>query len=182
MKMPHNTVYTRQGDPGSTRLADGRLVSKSHPRVVCLGELDELNSHIGLLRALLLRDFPAAAADSELLLDVQRSLFDAGSLAAGCSSCGGDFAARTRQLEAAIDSAPMPAFDGFVLPGGHPDAAQAHVARTVCRRAERALLAAGAAEWAAHTALLACVNRLSDYLFVLARKINALAGADEIKR
>ena len=57
MKMPRNTVYTRQGDPGNTRLADGRLVSKSHPRVVCLGELDELNSHIGLLRALLLRDF-----------------------------------------------------------------------------------------------------------------------------
>lgn len=182
MKMPRNTVYTRQGDPGNTRLADGRLVSKSHPRVSCLGELDELNSHIGLLRALLLRDFPAAAADSELLLDVQRSLFDAGSLAAGCSSCEGDFAARTRQLETAIDSAPMPAFDGFVLPGGHPDAAQAHVARTVCRRAERALLAAGAAEWAAHTALLACINRLSDYLFVLARKINALASVDEIKR
>lgn len=182
MKMPRNTVYTRQGDPGNTRLADGRLVSKSHPRVACLGELDELNSHIGLLRALLLRDFPAAAADSELLLDVQRSLFDAGSLAAGCSSCGGDFAVGTRQLEAAIDCAPMPAFDGFVLPGGHPDAAQAHVARTVCRRAERALLAAGAAEWAAHTALLAYINRLSDYLFVLARKINALSGTDEIKR
>lgn len=180
--MSRNPVYTRQGDQGRTRLADGQLVSKTHPRVVCLGELDELNSHIGLLRALLLRDFPAAAADSELLLDVQRSLFDAGSLAAGCSSCGGDFAARTRQLEAAIDSAPMPAFDGFVLPGGHPDAAQAHVARTVCRRAERALLAAGAAEWAAHTALLACINRLSDYLFVLARKINALSGTDEIKR
>ena len=183
MKMPRNTVYTRQGDPGNTRLADGLLVSKSHPRVACLGELDELNSHIGLLRALLLRDFPAAAAaDSELLLAVQRSLFDAGSLAAGCSSCGGDFAARTRQLEAAIDSAQMPAFDGFVLPGGHPDAAQAHVARTVCRRAERALLAAGAVEWAAHTALLAYINRLSDYLFVLARKINALSGTDEIKR
>lgn len=180
--MSRNTVYTRQGDQGRTRLADGQLVSKTHPRVVCLGELDELNSHIGLLRAFLLRDFPAVAADdSELLLAVQRSLFDAGSLAAGCDS-GSDFAVGTRQLEAAIDCAPMPAFDGFVLPGGHLAAAQAHVARTVCRRAERALLAAGAVEWAAHTALLAYINRLSDYLFVLARKINALSGTDEIKR
>ncbi|MGM9688634.1 MAG: cob(I)yrinic acid a,c-diamide adenosyltransferase [Alloprevotella sp.] len=180
--MPRNTVYTRQGDQGRTRLADGQLVSKTHPRVTCLGVLDELNSHIGLLRAFLQRDFPAVAADdSELLLAVQRSLFDAGSLAAGCD-CGADFTVGTRQLEVAIDCAPMPAFDGFVLPGGHLAAAQAHVARTVCRRAERALLSAGAAEWASHTALLAYINRLSDYLFVLARKINALAGADEIKR
>lgn len=164
------TIYTRNGDKGTTDLADGRRVPKTAEAIEAYGTLDELSCHLGLLATLV----PAGVG--EKLREQQRRLFAISALLAGVPTPSGlpgesDVAA----LEQLIDSL-TPAdggFRGFVLPGGCPAAAQAHVCRAVCRRAERRLVSVAAA------ACLPYVNRLSDYLFALALWLNRQSGTAE---
>ena len=157
-------VTTGSGDDGTTGTADGRRLPKSHPRIEALGAVDELNSHLGLLRAQL----PESGDIRELFGEVQQELFDLGAgLAGGKSTRPGG--AEVARLEAEIETrnAGLPPLQEFVLPGGSPAAAQCHVARAVCRRAERRVAALDAAPETAAVYL----NRLSDLLFVLAREL-----------
>jgi cob(I)alamin adenosyltransferase len=174
-------IYTRTGDAGDTAFFDGSRVSKADPRVEAYGHVDELNAVLGLARA--------AGVDTGLdawLNRLQRDLFALGAQLADPRSriaprvtkatLGPDDTAR---LERWIDDAEaeMPALRRFVLPGGTPAAAALHLARTVCRRAERHIVGLGPD--AVDPDLLAYVNRLSDLLFVLARLANARAGAPD---
>lgn len=187
-------IYTRTGDRGTTSLVGGRRISKADPRLDAYGTVDELNSHLGLLTAT-----PAAtvdhltAADRDLLLSVQNHLFDLGAylatdpadLADGPETAPSGITPETiAGLEEAIDSLDpeLPPLRSFILPGGTPQAAQANVARTVCRRAERAMTAIPAENGlaAVHPLALGYVNRLSDYLFALGRALNARAGRADI--
>ena len=181
-------IATRTGDAGTTGLGDGSRCSKDAVRIHALGEVDELNSHIGLLRAL---GLPAAV--DALLLRVQHDLFDLG----GELSVPGMSLLKPEQVQALDDAlkvynTKLPPLAEFILPGGTQPAAQAHVCRTVARRAERAVVAvanespaAAAAESADAAAvvrlrpeLLQYLNRLSDLLFVLARTLNRAGDAD----
>lgn len=166
------SIYTRTGDEGTTTLADGRQVPKDAAAIEAYGALDELSSHLGLLATLVP---PAVAAE---LHEQQRRLFAVSALLAGVDAPSylpdrEEVAALERLIDARSDS--RKGFGGFVLPGGCPAAAQAQVCRTICRRAERRLVSA------ATTAGLAYVNRLSDYLFVLAQWLNREAGVPEIR-
>lgn len=174
-------LYTRTGDNGMTSLVGGQRVPKTHIRLEAYGTVDELNSHIGLLIAEL-----DACSDIELLIDIQNLLFSIGSMLATDTSQR-DYrlgryvtAEDITALEHAIDAAEegLPGWRGFILPGGTKAAAQAHVCRTVCRRAERCIHAL-AAEADVDEQLLAYMNRLSDYFFALAKKINHSAGQEE---
>lgn len=174
-------IYTRTGDAGETALLGGARVPKDHLRVVAYGDVDELNALLGLVLA----HDPGDAA--EVLREVQRDLFALGARLADPSS---EVAARrpkaalgdehVGRLERAIDErqARLPALTAFILPGGGPAGALLHLARTVCRRAERALVALHRAE-PLEPVLLAYVNRLSDLLFVLARDVNDRKGEPE---
>lgn len=165
-------IYTRTGDAGLTDLADGRRVPKDSAAIEAYGSLDELSSHMGLLATLVPPDVAAA------LHEQQRRLFALSALLAGVRApTYVPGAEEVAALEALIDAADGPAasFGGFVLPGGCAAAAQAHVCRTVCRRAERRLLAANVPE------ALPFVNRLSDYFFALARWLNRRSGTPEIR-
>jgi cob(I)alamin adenosyltransferase len=194
-------IYTRRGDEGETGLLGGSRVSKSDPRVEAYGTIDELNSAIGLALAL---DEPGhlgggprsggeAPGDASRLRRVQADLLTIG---AGLAAARPDRerdrgtlpalpAARVSELEAWIDrlDAELPELDAFVLPGGSPAGAQLHVARTVCRRAERAAvdLARERPEIGASIVedILPYLNRLSDLLFVLARAVNGRAETPE---
>lgn len=176
-------IYTRTGDGGKTSLVGGVRIAKSDIRLEAYGTIDELSAHIGLLVALL----PEDDHDSQELLRVQNNLFNVGTyLATDQSQTALSSAARlpegeTERLEAEIDQILqlLPEPQGFVLPGGTVGAAQAHVARTVCRRAERRMAALSeSAEVGLQ--MQKYVNRLSDYLFVLAKKINFNKGKHEI--
>jgi cob(I)alamin adenosyltransferase len=168
-------ITTRTGDSGETGLGDGSRVSKDDPRVRALGEVDELNSFIGLLLAEDLAEGPRDA-----LLQVQHDLFDLG----GELSIPGHALlaeARLAALEQLSEAwnAELGPLKEFILPGGTRAAALAHVARSVCRRAERSLVALG------HTQALSLValrylNRLSDLLFILARTLNRHAGRGDV--
>jgi cob(I)alamin adenosyltransferase len=164
-------IVTRTGDAGTTGLGDGSRVAKDSPRIAAIGGVDELNSTIGVLLA---EPLPAAIADC--LTAVQHDLFDLG----GELSIPGYAAitdAHVARIEADVErfNADLPPLKEFILPGGTRAAALAHVARTVCRRAERTLVAAAATD--AVTGLSRIyLNRLSDLLFVLARAANR-AGA-----
>lgn len=184
-------LYTRKGDCGTTDLADGSRVPKTHPRIVCVGTLDELSSFIGWLLALMRQQLPAEALqpDVQLLLNAQRRCFAMGALAAAVAHPQGlPLKADILALERAIDAYTAnyaASFRGFVLPGGHPLAAQCHVCRTLVRRLERELLLAGVCaepgtDTVIHGETLAYVNRLSDYLYALAKKINAVTGCHEV--
>ena len=157
-------VTTGSGDDGTTGTADGQRLPKHHPRIEALGAVDELNSHLGLLRAQL----PAGGDVRELLGEVQQELFDLGAGLAGGKSTrpGGAEVARLEE-QAGTRNAGLPPLREFALPGGSPAAAQCHVARAVCRRAERR---AAALDDAPETAAI-YLNRLSDLLFVLAREL-----------
>jgi cob(I)alamin adenosyltransferase len=176
-----NRIYTRQGDDGTTRLADSSRLAKSSERIEAIGAVDEANSALGLLGA--------ALAGHELLQALQSIQNDMFDLGADLATPGTDFEptdvrlrivpAQVTALETAIDGlndelAPL---SSFVLPGGTEQAARAHVARAAARRAERAMVALGLAE-PINPAALAYINRLSDYLFVLARTLNASHGGD----
>ncbi|XOV84342.1 MAG: cob(I)yrinic acid a,c-diamide adenosyltransferase [bacterium] len=162
-----NKVTTRGGDKGKTRLATGRSLDKFHPIVKAMGAIDELNSFIGVLRSL------ARDSDQDTLGAVQQALFDLGAVFA----MEGDYgAATTDLLETATDTlnADLPPLTEFVLPGGGPAAAQAHVCRSVCRRAETlvwAVVSDTEPSPASYSDAARYLNRLSDYFFVLARSL-----------
>jgi cob(I)alamin adenosyltransferase len=164
-------IVTRTGDDGTTGLGDGSRTRKDALRVVAMGEVDELNSALGLL---LTEPIPDEVRRD--LVEIQHDLFDLG----GELSIPGHHLLRVERL-AAIDqrladyNARLPALAEFILPGGVRAAAHAHLARTICRRAERALVALGAAEAVAELPRQ-FLNRLSDLLFVLARTLNRAAG------
>jgi cob(I)alamin adenosyltransferase len=169
-------ITTRTGDAGDTGLGDGARVSKDHPRVRALGEVDELNSAIGLLLAEVL---PPEV--TELLRDVQHDLFDLGGELSipGHSMLGDDQVAR---LDAAIDAwnAELPPLKEFILPGGTRAAALAHLTRTICRRAERSVVALGEREKVSDAARH-YLNRLSDVLFIAGRRLNRHAGRGDVQ-
>ncbi len=168
-------IYTRTGDAGETGLGDGSRVAKSSLRIGAIGDIDELNSVLGLVLA---EDLPAPAR--EALEGVQHDLFDLG----GELSIPGRTAMQDRhivQLESLLDAfnAELPPLKEFILPGGSRAAAAAHQARTVCRRAERSLVALGESE-PISTAARMYLNRLSDLLFVLGRALNRHAGRGDV--
>jgi cob(I)alamin adenosyltransferase len=168
-------IYTRTGDAGTTGLGDGSRVGKDAPRVAALGDVDELNAIIGLL---LCEEMPEEVR--ALLTGVQHDLFDLGG---ELSVPGGAFLKDTQpgRLETAIDrfNAELEPLKEFILPGGTRPAALAHHARTVCRRAERAVVALAHDEAVAEPSRQ-YLNRLSDLLFVLARWFNKHAGQGDV--
>ena len=168
-------IVTRTGDAGTTGLGDGSRVAKDAARVEAIGAVDELNSTLGVLIA---EGLPDAIASC--LVDVQHDLFDLG----GELSIPGYTAVTPEQvlrLEQEVErlNADLAPLKEFVLPGGTRAAALAHVARTVCRRAERALVHLGHAEPLSEPSRR-YVNRLSDLLFVVARALNAAAGGSDV--
>lgn len=165
-------IATRTGDDGSTGLGDNTRVSKASARPQAMGDVDELNSHIGLLLC-----EPLPAAVRELLIDVQHQLFNLG----GELSIPGfellkDEALAQLDEALATHNATLPRLQEFILPGGSRAAAQAHVCRTVARRAERSVVALGQLE-GLRPAPRQYLNRLSDLLFVLARVLNRQPGS-----
>lgn len=170
-----NKIYTRTGDDGTSGLVDGSRVPKDSARMAAIGDIDELNSALGLA-VIALGDDPFAAD----LLRVQNDLFDLG---ADIATPGEDFApsemvlrivpAQIEWLEGRIDAIndSLPPLRSFILPGGSSAAAAVHLARAIARRAERTLVAADR-EGSINPAARIYANRLSDFLFVLARKIN----------
>lgn len=174
-------IYTKTGDKGQTSLIGGTRLPKHHIRIEAYGTVDELNSHIGLLR-----DVIAETETHTLLLEIQDRLFTMGShLAADPEKNKMQlpplFEADVEALEKAIDAidAQVPEMKNFVLPGGHPYVSYCHIARCVCRRAERAVLKLAENEKVEeiHGKYL---NRLSDYLFMLSRKLTLDLNATEI--
>ena len=167
-------IYTRTGDDGTTGLADGSRLPKDSPRVASMGDLDELNANLGVVLA-----HPLPEIIRETLVDAQHALFDIGAeLAMPGASIIDD--ARVEALEDALDTlnADLPPLREFILPGGGAGAGAAHVARAVCRRAERTLVALARGE-PVNESSRRYVNRLSDYLFVAAR-ILARACSGEV--
>jgi cob(I)alamin adenosyltransferase len=168
-------IATRTGDNGSTGLGDNTRVSKDSLRVHAMGDVDELNSHIGLL---LCENMPIGVR--ELLVEVQHQLFNLG----GELSIPGFELLKPEavaHLDAALEehNAVLPRLAEFILPAGSRAASQAHVCRTVARRAERAVVALGMAE-ALKDAPRQYLNRLSDLLFVLSRVLNRMDGGDDV--
>jgi cob(I)alamin adenosyltransferase len=160
-------IATRTGDDGTTGLGDNTRVSKASARPMAMGDVDELNSHIGLL---LCDDMPADVR--ELLIDIQHQLFNLGGELSipGLELLQDDALA---QLDDALEryNATLPRLQEFILPAGTRAAAQAHICRTVARRAERAVVALGQQE-AVRDAPRRYLNRLSDLMFVLSRVLN----------
>jgi cob(I)alamin adenosyltransferase len=178
-------IYTRTGDQGTTGLFGGDRIAKCHPRLAAYGTLDELNSVLGVLA---LNLAPELAAHEALRL-IQRDLFALGAVLASPPSRLEVLEKRITQptwpiaaMEADIDR--LTALTGpmthFVLPGGCPGAAHGHLARTVCRRAEREVVALAGAE-PVPPEVIVYLNRLSDWLFALARAANAQAGVEDVK-
>ena len=168
-------IATRTGDNGTTGLGDNTRVSKDSLRVHAMGEVDELNSHIGLL---LCEEMPQGVR--ELLVEIQHQLFNLG----GELSIPG-FELLKPEALLALDQAleqyngELPKLQEFILPAGTRAASQAHVCRTVARRAERAVVALGAVE-PLKDAPRQYLNRLSDLMFVLARVLNRMDGGDDV--
>ena len=185
-------IYTKTGDAGTTALIGGTRVSKCHPRVEAYGTVDELGAHVALL-ADQLAQHPAFATPHALLQQVQRQLFTIQTLLAlepnpphptgiDIEGYSAQLAAHCLTLEQAIDTlqATLPPFRSFVIPGGNVLSSQSHVARTVCRRAERRIVELYTHQPdSANPALLSYINRLSDYLFVLSRHIVVTLGGEE---
>ena len=174
-------IYTRTGDKGRTRLASGEQVDKFDPRVEAYGDVDETNACLGLARRHLAQD-PWLDA---VLSRAQNELFDLGADLATAGEIAGALRilpGQVERLEREIDAinAELAPLSSFILPGGSAAAAALHLARTVCRRAERrAVNLAAGAEPAINPAALKYLNRLSDLLFVACRRANA-NGADDI--
>jgi cob(I)alamin adenosyltransferase len=177
-------IYTRGGDKGKTSLGDGSRVAKQSLRVEAYGTVDEANAAIGLAR---LQLSPGAEGDADMMLTrIQNDLFDLG--ADLCTPEGGRrgggalriVAAQVKRLETEIDAinAALAPLNSFVLPGGSPAASYLHLARTVTRRAERLVCALAAAE-PVNPEAVKYLNRLSDHLFVLSRRLNG-NGADDV--
>ena len=173
-------IVTRTGDAGTTGLADGSRVPKDSGRIAALGDVDELNSMLGVLLA---EELPLDITAE--LIEIQHDLFD----------CGGEMAipgyvavteAQLERIEARVEThnALLSPLKEFILPGGERSAAAAHLARTICRRAERTVVAlageSAATPAAVNPLTLKYLNRLSDYLFVLARTLNRRAARGDV--
>jgi cob(I)alamin adenosyltransferase len=175
-------IYTKTGDKGETSLFGGARVPKSSLRIEAYGTVDELNSYLGLVRDHVPADLPGAR---QLLKDIQDRLFVIGAnLASDPSkqmSVPDVREADIETLERAMDAmdAELPPLKNFILPGGHPAVSHGHVARCICRRTERLVVALHQEE-AVPEILIRYLNRLSDYLFVLSRKLAQHLGAEEI--
>ena len=175
-------IYTKTGDAGETALFAGGRVSKANTRIEALGAIDELNAALGVARS----SSPSAQTD-EWLERAQTQLFHLGADLATPLDAKSDWVARVDPaqvawLEDSIDqmTADLDPLRNFILPGGSPAAAQLHLARTICRRAERVIVALNG-EAALNQNAIAYINRLSDWLFTLARWENAAAGESETK-
>ena len=176
-----NKVYTKTGDTGTTSLVGGKRVDKSCARLESYGTIDELNAQVGLLLTYV--DEPIIR---DCLISVQNNLFVIGAQLAtepesphqpSCVITLDDVTSLEQSIDRASEN--LPKWRGFTLPGGCRAAALAHVCRTVCRRAERRILVLNATE-PVSPQLLAYVNRLSDYFYVLALRLNFLQGTEEI--
>ncbi|MDB5233998.1 MAG: cob(I)yrinic acid a c-diamide adenosyltransferase [Hymenobacter sp.] len=174
-------IYTKTGDKGLTSLIGGTRVPKSSLRIECYGTVDELNSHIGLVR-----DQEINAARRPLLKEIQDRLFTMGSaLAADPEKSKMKLPdlheADVTLLEDEMDrmNADLPELRAFILPGGHPAVSHAHVARCVCRRAERMVIHLSEDSFVAELVVV-YLNRLSDYLFVLSRAMAHELGVEEV--
>ncbi|MGB3427571.1 MAG: cob(I)yrinic acid a,c-diamide adenosyltransferase [Burkholderiaceae bacterium] len=169
-------IATRTGDAGTTGLGDGSRVDKDHLRIAALGDVDELNSFIGLL---VTEDLPDEVRGD--LSDIQHDLFDLGGELAipGYTMIAEKQVARL-DARLARYNADLPRLAEFILPGGSRAASAAHVCRTVCRRAERALVALGKQE-KINDGPRQYLNRLSDLMFVLARVLNRHAGGTDVQ-
>lgn len=176
-------IYTKTGDKGKTSLFTGKRVSKHHIRIESYGTVDELNAQLGLLR-----DQDMDAHSKEMLALIQERLFTLGSILA--TEPQKDKRLKIPRIEAAdielleqeMDkiNGELPEMTHFILPGGHPTVSYCHIARTVCRRAERAICRLDEKD-AVPEAVLCYINRLSDYLFVLARKLSKDLKVQEIE-
>src|SRR5690554_92506 len=181
--MKKSLVYTKTGDKGTTGLIGGTRVPKDHYRLEAYGTVDELNAHIGMIRS-----YPIDEVSKLTLIRIQDILFTVGSYLATDDQVS-DLRNRLKTEESEIEllerqmdkmEAALPPLRHFVLPGGHPAVAQCHITRTVCRRAERRIVAMSAHtevnEW-----VVRYINRLSDYFFVLSRHLANYFNIEEIR-
>jgi len=174
-------IYTKGGDKGQTSLLGGKRVLKSNLRIEAYGTIDELNAHIGLLHDQEISDFI-----KNKLLGIQRRLFEIGAILA-CEVNPDQFSLSNISDEDIVDlendidvmEKELPVLRNFILPGGHPAVSQCHVARCICRRAERHVVFLSESE-IVEDVIIRYLNRLSDHLFVLARKIGNDIGINEI--
>jgi cob(I)alamin adenosyltransferase len=168
-------IYTRTGDKGTTGLGDGSRVPKDHARVEAYGTVDELNSVIGLVLA---EELPVEVR--ETLTDIQHDLFDLGGelCVPGRAAVADERVARLEDILDGLNAGLEPLKE-FILPGGSRAAALAHLARTVCRRAERRVITLSKSEAVSETAVK-YLNRLSDLLFVMARALNKKADRPDV--
>lgn len=176
-------IYTKTGDRGLTSLIGGQRVKKDHDRLNAYGNLDELNSVLGVVRSQLTETMKGEI--DSLLVQIQNQLFNLGShLACDNPKARQKLPSLSRHevqtLEEAIDkhTSQLPPLQEFILPGGHPSAAQMHVARTLCRRAERKSVKIK--DETTEALIIPYLNRLSDLLFVLARRCNQIAGQRDV--
>lgn len=180
--MKRSGVYTRTGDKGTTGLIGGTRVPKNHIRLEAYGTVDELNAQLGLLATYL-----TDKADLDFVIRIQNKLFSVGSYLAtdqektspGESSLITADDVKAVELEIDRLDGNLPVLKSFIIPGGARGAAVCHVCRTVCRRTERCILSLSE-KYPVSAELLTYVNRLSDYLFVLSRKMNIEEKNDEI--
>lgn len=180
-------IYTGSGDRGKTSLFSGERVPKDHVRVEAYGDIDELNAVIGSLTATLENEHSEI---TEYLRGVQSDLMAIGAVLATTAADNPPASideSDIRRLETEMDrmDAALPPLKAFILPGGSPKAAWAHVARTVCRRAERRMMSLGRSDGVLERVplfrnMVVYVNRLSDYFFVLARYLNHLDGVPDV--
>jgi cob(I)alamin adenosyltransferase len=173
-------IYTKTGDDGTTSLFGGQRIPKSHFRIEAYGTVDELNAHIGMLR-----DQAVNKPIADILIEIQNKLFTIGAILA--TEPGNEKVKVPKLteldiefLEVAIDKMErlLPPIKAFVLPGGHPSVSFGHMARTVCRRAERLVVALDGQE-RVDALVVKYLNRLSDYLFVLCRTMAMDLGVTE---
>lgn len=174
-------IYTKKGDTGQTSLLSGNRVPKHHIRIECYGTVDELNAYIGLLHAQ-----TAATSYRDILRSIQHTLFVLGSNLAADTPAARERVPQLGQesitlLEESIDSMTdiLPPLRNFILPGGHPANGLAHLARCVCRRAERNVVALSENE-SVDPLILTYLNRLSDWLFVFARMLSKITESTEV--
>ncbi len=179
--MGESKIYTKTGDDGTTGLVGGTRVKKYDPRLEAYGTVDELNTHLGLLCSYDLED-----EIKQLLIEIQNKLFNIGSRLASDEK-GDNYTKELSikeeniiRLEKAIDEfeVGLPPLNNFILPGGGVVASQCHIARTVCRRAERRILEFSE-QGPVQPETIKYINRLSDFLFVLARKVSNEQGVEE---
>jgi cob(I)alamin adenosyltransferase len=176
-------IYTRTGDTGATSLVGGKRVKKNDIRIEAYGSVDELNADLGLLAT----TSALPAEQREVIVTTQHKLFDIGAYLATdnpngeMTQCRGLRAEHVTRLEEAIDAidAHLPPLHSFILPAGVKGAAMAHVCRTMCRRCERRVISLADTTYV-DPMVVKFINRLSDYLFVLARLINVEAQVEEI--